>query len=207
MRAKNNQMRGSTEAEKTLCEDSPLLLCDDHMKKMLHCDHFATLPMPGNPRQGGIVFTHVRQPTARRPCPCQATTPTSEDNAHTWAIKILSATKDTLFYFLFLCALKLLGAAHGLTRRGWTSCPTRARPSWVMRGACLLHNLIEVGRTWKVTSLRPCCNIDNDHLRRPTARCHRLCPRQATHGKATTPMSGDHAQVRRLRPHLGDQDI
>jgi hypothetical protein len=27
------------------------------------------------------------------------------------------------------------------TRRGWTICPARARPSWIIRGACPLHNL------------------------------------------------------------------
>jgi hypothetical protein len=27
------------------------------------------------------------------------------------------------------------------SRRGWTFCPARARPSWIIRGACPLHDL------------------------------------------------------------------
>jgi hypothetical protein len=28
-------------------------------------------------------------------------------------------------------------------RRRWTFCPARARPSWIVRGACPLHDLME----------------------------------------------------------------
>jgi hypothetical protein len=48
-------------------------------------------------------------------------------------------------YPSFLCALGLLGAGYCPTRRGWTHCPARAGPSWIIRGACPLHNLMEVG--------------------------------------------------------------
>jgi hypothetical protein len=82
--------------------------------------------------------------------------------------------------------LELLGAAHGPTRRGWTSCPARARPSWVMRGACPLHNLMEVGRTWKVTTRRP--------------------RRVVVHSGATSPTSATTPTFGRPRPHQGDQD-
>jgi hypothetical protein len=41
-------------------------------------------------------------------------------------------------------AVGLLGVAHGPSRRGWTLCPARARPSCIIRGACPLHDLEEV---------------------------------------------------------------
>jgi hypothetical protein len=48
-------------------------------------------------------------------------------------------------YFLpsflsFPCALELLSVELCLTRRGWTFCLARARPSWIIRGACPLHD-------------------------------------------------------------------
>jgi hypothetical protein len=43
-----------------------------------------------------------------------------------------------------LCAKELLSVAHGPTRRGWTSCPAGARPFWIKREACPLHDLKEV---------------------------------------------------------------
>jgi hypothetical protein len=119
----------------------------------------------------------------------------SGNYAHNRAIKTLSAIKDTLSSFLFPCALELLGAAHGPTRRGWTSCPAQARPSWIIRGVCPLHDLMEVGRTWKGKSQhgdlvasspthmsgnpqQGVIIIAHAHVRQPTARRPR--PRQAT---------------------------
>jgi hypothetical protein len=40
--------------------------------------------------------------------------------------------------------LELLGVAHG------TLCPARARPSWIIRGACPLHDLKEVRKELEV---------------------------------------------------------
>jgi hypothetical protein len=42
------------------------------------------------------------------------------------------------------CAVEMLGVAYGPTRGGWTSFPAGARPSWIMRGAYPLHDLMEV---------------------------------------------------------------
>jgi hypothetical protein len=52
----------------------------------------------------------------------------------------------------FLSALELLSAEVSLTRRGWTFCPARARPSWIIRGACQLHDLEEVRKREEETS-------------------------------------------------------
>jgi hypothetical protein len=51
-----------------------------------------------------------------------------------------------LYVFLppFTSALELSGAGYCPNRRGWTHCPARARPSWIIRGACPLHDLKEV---------------------------------------------------------------
>jgi hypothetical protein len=42
-------------------------------------------------------------------------------------------------------AVELLGVAHGPTLSGWTLCPAQARSSWIIRGACPLHDFEEVG--------------------------------------------------------------
>jgi hypothetical protein len=55
-----------------------------------------------------------------------------------------------------------------------------------MRGACPLHDLMEVGRTWKDTSRQPRRHIAHGRAAFPTS--------------ATTPTSG------RPRPHQGNQD-
>jgi hypothetical protein len=47
-----------------------------------------------------------------------------------------------------MCAKELLRSEFGPSRRGWTFCPARARPSWIIRGACRLHDLEEV-RKWE----------------------------------------------------------
>jgi hypothetical protein len=41
--------------------------------------------------------------------------------------------------------MELLSHEYCRTRRGWTYCPARVRPSWIIRGACSLHDLDEVG--------------------------------------------------------------
>jgi hypothetical protein len=45
--------------------------------------------------------------------------------------------------------MELLSHEYCRTRRGWTYCPARARPSWIIRGACPLHDLNEVGTRGK----------------------------------------------------------
>jgi hypothetical protein len=41
----------------------------------------------------------------------------------------------------FPSAMELSSAEFCPTRRSWTFCPARARPFWIKRGACLLHDL------------------------------------------------------------------
>jgi hypothetical protein len=45
---------------------------------------------------------------------------------------------------LSISAKELLGVRLCPSRRSWTICPARARPSWTIRGACPLHDLMEV---------------------------------------------------------------
>jgi hypothetical protein len=56
-----------------------------------------------------------------------------------------SAPLDIWIYILLgsVC-LELLGLGLCPSRRGWGICPARARPSWIIRGACPLHDLTEV---------------------------------------------------------------
>jgi hypothetical protein len=54
----------------------------------------------------------------------------------------------TLTFSPFTCAMELLRSELSQSRRGWTICPARARPSWIIRGACPLHDLKEV-RKWE----------------------------------------------------------
>jgi hypothetical protein len=49
-----------------------------------------------------------------------------------------------LFFSASMSAMELLGAGYCPTRRGWTLFPARARPFWIKRGACPLHDLEEV---------------------------------------------------------------
>jgi hypothetical protein len=44
----------------------------------------------------------------------------------------------------FYQCLELSGSGICPSRRGWGICPARARPSWIIRGACPLHDLMEV---------------------------------------------------------------
>jgi hypothetical protein len=50
-----------------------------------------------------------------------------------------------------MCAKELLRSEFGPSRRGWTFCPARARPSWIIRGAFPLHDLEKV-RKWEEKS-------------------------------------------------------
>jgi hypothetical protein len=45
---------------------------------------------------------------------------------------------------IFLSVLRNCRVRGCPTRRGWTTCPARARPSWIIRGACPFHDLEEV---------------------------------------------------------------
>jgi hypothetical protein len=51
---------------------------------------------------------------------------------------------NTGFFLLFYSAMELSGAGFCSTWRGWTLCPARARPFWIKRGACPLHDLKKV---------------------------------------------------------------
>jgi hypothetical protein len=64
----------------------------------------------------------------------------------------------------------MLGEGLCPNRHGWTFCPTRARPSWIIRGACPLHDLMEVRmeeeekkeegkNTCECDNIRKCDNI------------------------------------------------
>jgi hypothetical protein len=65
---------------------------------------------------------------------------------HRDCVSAMTLSYSYLFTPPFLSALELSSAEVSRTRRGWTFCPARARPSWIIRGACPLHDLEEVGK-------------------------------------------------------------
>jgi hypothetical protein len=51
------------------------------------------------------------------------------------------SAKNTLPHPLIPYAMELSSAEFCPTRRGWTFCPAGARPFWIKRGECPLHDL------------------------------------------------------------------
>jgi hypothetical protein len=56
---------------------------------------------------------------------------------------IITITAPVIYIPPSVC-LDLSGSGVCPSRRGWGICPVRARPSWIIRGTCPLHDLMEV---------------------------------------------------------------
>jgi hypothetical protein len=123
-------MRGSVAAERQLCARTCFLslspLCDDHVANS-HAHNRVTTPRTATPTLG-----------QRRPRPRQG----DEQTDTLTSANVIFSSKH--FFTLLSISVWNCRERGCPSRRGWTIYPARAPPSWIIRGACPLHNLMEV---------------------------------------------------------------
>jgi hypothetical protein len=90
----------------------------------------------------------------------------------TYTLQVQQTLSQALFFFLFSpfrSAMELSSEESCPTRHGWTICPARERPFWIIRGACPLHDLEEVRK-----------REENVRKKKKKQKKHLLVPSSAT---------------------------